>query len=101
MIQPLSLQLRELRPKRALDSGKSAQRCHSDEMALPFWEAVRRSPLYQASQGVLSAPPRTSIAGNMPVTNVTNVSLAALARPSPPNDPEKGRLLGHVGCYGL
>lgn len=31
----------------------------------------------------------------------TNVSLIALARPSPPYDPEKGKLLGPIGCYGL
>lgn len=34
-------------------------------------------------------------------TSVTNVSPAALARPSPSYDPENGKLLRPVRCYGL
>lgn len=60
------------------------------------------SPLYQAFQRPLSPPPSTSTAGNMPVTKVTNVSLAAGARPFPPEDPKRGSFwdpLGVMACH--
>lgn len=62
------------------------------------------SPLYQAFQRPLSPPPSTSTAGNMPVTNMTNVSLAAGARPFPPEDPKRGPFwdpLGVLVCHSL
>lgn len=88
VIQHLTLQLRKQAKKRP-----GFREEHSERMTvllLLWWNGfafLGSLPLYQPFQWPLSLPNRTNTAGSY-------VSLAALARPSPPYDPEKGELSG-------
>lgn len=102
--QHLILQLSKLRPKSVLGSRKSVQNSHCVTVTLMkrhclcqklscflFLLSISVSS-FSSDQNKVGAAP----GGNISATTVTNVSLPALARPSPSSDPEKGNPVGPV-----
>lgn len=108
-IQHLTLQLRKLRPQSVLDSGKSIQNSYCITVTLMkqlclFWKLSCTLSLLSLSVSSFSSKQDKAGAapdGNVPVTDVMNVSLPALVRPPHHLTSRRGPLWGLSNGYGL